>query len=77
MGLAFEILQLIVQIVWCYIESAYRFIIPVPRKKINGEIVLITPDRKVWSARGTRSPRRNFRSFFRPRIYEICLAIRA
>ena len=42
MGLAFEILQLIVQIVWCYIESAYRFIIPVPRKKINGEIVLIT-----------------------------------
>ena len=35
------------------------------------------PDCKVWSARGTRSPRRNFRSFFRPRIYEICLAIRA
>ena len=42
MGLMFEILPLIVQIVWCYIEGAYRFIIPVARKKINGEIVLIT-----------------------------------
>ena len=54
MGLAFEILQLIVQIVWCYIESAYRFIIPVPRKKINGEIVLITgmdSESFIYSAR--------------------------
>ncbi|XP_028405938.1 17-beta-hydroxysteroid dehydrogenase 13-like [Dendronephthya gigantea] len=42
MGLAFEIFELLLRIFWTYLESAYRLIIPVPRKKINGEIVLIT-----------------------------------
>jgi hypothetical protein len=42
MGVALEIFNLIIGILWCYVVSAYRLVIPVPRKKINGEIVLIT-----------------------------------
>jgi hypothetical protein len=42
MGVALEIFNLIIGMLWCYVVSAYRLVIPVPRKKINGEIVLIT-----------------------------------
>ena len=42
MGLALEIVDLLFRILWSLLERAYRFIIPMPRKKIDGEIVLIT-----------------------------------
>jgi hypothetical protein len=42
MGLALEILNLLLRILWSYLESAYRLIIPVPRKNIAGEIALVT-----------------------------------
>ena len=42
MGLFMEVINLILGILWCYLESAYRLFISVPRKRIDGEIVLIT-----------------------------------
>ena len=44
MGVGLEILDVILRMMWSVLESVYRMVVPVPRKKIDGEVVLITGD---------------------------------
>ena len=59
MRVVFEILVVIVRILWSILENIYRSIIPVEKKKVDGEIVLITgktltpPKQLVVSYRNT------------------------